>query len=59
MKEKKLTKVTLEYDNGEVQTLSGKQAQEWISKLDSALTLNFVHGVNFPEFKWKHEKRKH
>ena len=55
---KKLLKVTMEYDDGEIQTLEGEQAQQWEKELNGAVTMNWVHGHHMPQFKWKKIKKK-
>lgn len=56
-KEKKLVKVTMEYDNGEVQTLKGKEAQEWIDWLNGSLMMSYIHGGTGKQFNWKVQKK--
>lgn len=51
-----LKKVTFEYEN-RIETLEGKQAQEWLTALNGQVMLNSIHGSYFPEFKWKIEKK--
>ena len=53
MSEKKLIKITLEYDNGDVSYLEGSEAERWSKAVDGAIVMNAIHGNEFPEFKWK------
>ena len=57
MKKEKITKVVLEYETYRT-ILTGKQAEEWLSAADGACVINAVHGMTFPQFKWKREKVK-
>ena len=52
----KLLKVMMEFED-KIQTLKGKQAQEWLKACDSQITMGWVHGHLFPSFKWRIEKK--
>lgn len=41
---KKLTKVILEFDNGDKEYLEENDAQIWLEALNSAVVNDFIHG---------------
>ena len=43
MKERKLTKVTMEYDNGDKEYIEGDDAEKWQRALNGAIVLDFTH----------------
>jgi len=53
---KKLIKVTLEYDNEEKRILEGDQCQKWNEELTGMITLGWTHGQTMSEYDWKVEK---
>lgn len=53
----KLVRVEMEFDDGKVQRLSGDVAEEWLQRVNGFVTLAWVHGSNFPEFKWEEIKK--
>lgn len=54
---KKLIKVTFEYDDGEVSWLEDEEAEAWQSAANGVITFNHAHGVSFPQFKWKKKQK--
>lgn len=42
--ERKLIKVTMEYDNGDKEYICGEDATKWLDALNSAIMLDFTHG---------------
>ena len=52
MSERKLIKITFEYDNGVIEYLRDEQARDWYRKIGGQLALGFVHGEhpNLPKF---------
>jgi len=47
----------MEYDNGEVHTISGEQAAKWVESVNGQITIGHIHGIPFPQFDWKIGKR--
>lgn len=41
---RKLTKVTMEYDNGDKEYIEGDDAENWNNALNGAIVLDFTHG---------------
>ena len=58
MKNSKLIRVEMEYANGEVHTLKGKKAQEWLDACNSQVMMGWAHGQTLPRFNWKIVKNK-
>lgn len=44
MEERKLIKVTMEYDNGYKEYIEGNDAEKWRKALNNAVVLDFTHG---------------
>jgi len=42
--------VTLEYDDGRVEALSGEQARAWIETVNGAYLMAATHGCELPQF---------
>jgi len=58
MSQSKLTKVTLEYENGVVKSLSGDDAEKWMAAINSYIQLQTVRSNfknQFPQFEWEIE----
>ena len=55
--QRKLVRVELEYDNGEVTTLKGDEAAKWLEAVNGAVMNAWVHGVSLPEFPWEKSTR--
>lgn len=53
----KITKVIIEFDNGDVQSLEGEQAEKWNLACQGQATLAYAHGMHFPSLDWKKEKK--
>jgi hypothetical protein len=54
MSKKKIVRVEMEYEGGEVQYLEGKDAEDWLEKVDGQIMIASVHGFGFPApFPWK------
>jgi hypothetical protein len=49
---KKLVRIEMEWDNGDIQALTDEQAEEWLEKVNGFITFCWAHGMKFPEFKW-------
>ena len=51
MKKKLLVKVTLQYDNGLIQSLKGKDANDWLEGINAVLIMHQVRGykINVPQ----------
>ena len=49
----KLVKVELEYADGEINRLTGKDAEEWLSQVNSWAGLAYAHGFSGKLFKWE------
>lgn len=47
--ERKLTKVIMEYDNGDKEYIEGIDAINWLEALNSAIVLDFTHGNHAQE----------
>lgn len=58
MKDKKLIKVELTYDDKEVKTLKGQEAHEWLEWVNGSLILAQMHGCGDKQFNWKVGKAK-
>ena len=54
--ERKLIKVTLEYDDGEVRSLSGDVAALWLKEVNGAIMMDFVHGGSMTTHEWEIER---
>lgn len=48
---KKLLKITFEYED-KIRYLEGNEAQEWLKTMDAFCVMEFIHGREFPNFKW-------
>lgn len=44
MAERKLTKVVMEYDNGDKEYIEGNDVEKWQKALNDAIVLDFTHG---------------
>ena len=53
----KIVKVTIEFEDGDIHSLEGEEAQKWDEACASLASLGFAHGMMFPEFDWKEEKK--
>jgi hypothetical protein len=53
MSEPKLIRITMEFDNGKIQWLEGKEAHKWLEACNNQAVMEHIHGRSFPEFKWK------
>jgi len=53
MSDKKLVRVELEYDNGEIHRLTGEDAEKWLEAANGQAVMSALHGMSFPEFKWE------
>ena len=56
-KERKLTKVIMEYDNGDREYIDGEDVEKWQKAINSAIVLDYTHGGNaqklLKEINWK------
>jgi hypothetical protein len=52
MSEVTLTKVTMEFSDGKVQSLEGDEAERWLKECNAKIQMEFIHGRSFPEFNW-------
>ena len=52
----KILKISFEYDD-HIDTLEGNEAQKWMEAANGLITFNYAHGVEFPRFPWKTEKK--
>ena len=43
MTERKLTKVIMEYDNGDKEYIEGNDVEKWQNALNGAIVLDFTH----------------
>ncbi len=54
---RKLKKVIMEYDNGDVQSIEGEYAERWIDAINSAIFQSHIHGSSIQdvlkEIEWK------
>jgi len=50
---KKLSRVELEYDDGSISKLVGKDAEEWDKAMNDVMFCYQNHGRAFPKFNWK------
>jgi hypothetical protein len=50
---KKIVKVELEYDNGEIHRLTGEEAEKWLEAANGQAVLGWTHGMPFPELEWE------
>ena len=48
----KLQKVTFQWDDGAVESLSGDDADRWFQECNSCAFLAGNHGEGMPEFEW-------
>lgn len=53
---RKLIKVIFEYEDT-IKTLEGEQAQKWLDACNSQLIIGWNHGMGFPKFNWKTQKK--
>jgi hypothetical protein len=53
-----LVRVELEYKNGTITRLTGKNAQKWLEMVNGQVTIAAVHGFGLPPFKWKNVKKR-
>lgn len=44
MAERKLTKVVMEYDNGDKVYIEGNDVEKWQKALNNAIAIDFTHG---------------
>lgn len=44
MTERKLSKVVMEYDNGDKEYIEGNDVEKWQNALNNAIILDFAHG---------------
>lgn len=44
MTKRKLTKVIMEYDNGEKEYIEGDDVEKWQEALNGAIVIDFTHG---------------
>jgi hypothetical protein len=55
---RKLTKVTIEYNNGDKEYIEGDDAENWSNVLDGAIVKDFTHGGRaqkvLKNITWKH-----
>lgn len=54
--ERKLIKVVLEFED-EIQTLKGKEANEWLKEVNGHVLMGWVHGQLMSKFNWKRKKK--
>ena len=43
-KERKLIKVIMEYDNGDIEYIEGNDVTKWQDTLNSTIVLDYIHG---------------
>lgn len=57
---KQLVRIQLEYDDGKISTLEGKQAAAWLKQADDIFALaQITKGIKIEQFDWeKSEKSK-
>ena len=48
-----LIRVELEFKNGEINKLVGKEATKWYEAVCGQSVINQVHGFGFPQLEWK------
>jgi len=60
MTEKKLVKITLEYDNGTSKYLNNEEADEWMERVNNLCVFAHIHNCNpdWTKFKWVESKTK-
>ena len=54
-----LVKVEFEYENGEINKLTGKKAQEWLAAVNGQVSIARIHGCNLPAFDWEILEKSH
>ena len=54
---KKIVRVELEYDDGEICRLVDKEAEKWLEAANGQAVFNSVHGMHFPKLDWKIVKK--
>ncbi len=55
--DKKIIRVELEYDNGEIHRLTGEEAEKWLEAANGQAVFNSVHGMQFPKLDWEIVKK--
>lgn len=53
----KIVRVTIEFESGLIRELTGEDAEKWQKATDSAVVMNHIHGIDFPELPWKNVKK--
>lgn len=56
MSERKLSKVELTYDNGDVEWLESEEAEKWLQAAHGTAVMSAVHGSPFPQLAWQSKK---
>lgn len=59
MEERKLIKITMEYDNGDKQYIEGDDAERWLEALNSTIVLDYTHRGHaqniLKDMTWRHD----
>ena len=53
----KIIKITMEFQD-HIQELSGEDAEKWLAACNSTAVMEYIHGRQFPSFKWKITQKK-
>jgi len=56
-KQKKLLKVTFEYDDGSWSIIDGQDAHDWEIWLQSCMVMNEIHGGRGPDLEFRHGEK--
>jgi len=51
--DKKIIRVELEYDNGEIHRLTGEEAEKWLEAANGQAVMGHIHGMPFPALDWE------
>ena len=52
-----LIKVTLEYSDGRVSTLTGDEAQAWITDVNDIIVMSSIRGHGLQKHKWEESNK--
>lgn len=52
----KIVRVELAFSDGNVQRLTGEDAEKWLEACNGQASFCFAHNVFFPEFKWEEDR---
>ena len=52
----KIVRVELAFEDGNVQRLTGEDAEKWLEACNGQASFCFAHNLLFPEFKWEEDR---